>query len=66
MDIAVIGTSSRRDILSYEQGVRGGWFALVSDDVERLTGHKPLSMRALFAVYRGEIMTLAGLGAGAG
>lgn len=66
MDIPVIGTSSRRDILSYEQGVRGGWFALVSDDVERLTGHKPLSMRALFAVYRSEIMTLAGLGAGAG
>jgi NAD(P)H dehydrogenase (quinone) len=50
MDTPVIGTSSRRDILSYEQGVRGGWFALVSDDVERLTGHAPLSMRALFAV----------------
>jgi NAD(P)H dehydrogenase (quinone) len=66
MDIPVIGTSSRRDILSYEQGVRGGWFALVSDDVALLTGHAPLSMRALFAVYRSEIMTLAGLGAGAG
>jgi NAD(P)H dehydrogenase (quinone) len=61
MDIPVIGTSSRRDILSYEQGVRGGWFALVSDDVERLTGRAPLTMRALFAVYRDEIMALAGL-----
>jgi len=61
MDIPVIGTSSRRDILSYEQGVRGGWFALVSDDVERLTGRKPLSLRTLFQRYRDEIMALSGL-----
>ena len=40
MEHPVIGTSSRRDILSYEQGVRGGWFALLSDDVERLTGRQ--------------------------
>jgi NAD(P)H dehydrogenase (quinone) len=61
MDIPVIGTSSRRDILSYEQGVRGGWFALVSDDVERLTGRKPRSLRTLFGDYRDDIMALAGL-----
>ena len=48
MEHPVIGTSSRKDILSYEQGVRGGWFALLSDDVERLTGRKPLSMREGF------------------
>jgi NAD(P)H dehydrogenase (quinone) len=61
MDIAVIGTSSRRDILSYEQGVRGGWFALLSDDVERLTGRAPLSMRALFERYREDIASLAAI-----
>jgi NAD(P)H dehydrogenase (quinone) len=61
MDTPVIGTSSRRDILSYEQGVRDGWFALLSDDVERLTGRKPLSLRTLFERHRAEILSLAGL-----
>jgi NAD(P)H dehydrogenase (quinone) len=56
-----VGTSSRRDILSYEQGVRGDWFALLTDDVERLTGRRPIGLRTLFDRYRGEIMTLAGL-----
>ena len=56
-----VGTSSRRDILSYEQGVRGDWFALLSDDVERLTGRKPISLRTLFERYRADIMALAGL-----
>ena len=59
MEHPVIGTSSRRDILSYEQGVRGGWFALLSDDVERLTGRKPRSMREGFEAHRDEIMRLA-------
>jgi hypothetical protein len=45
--------------LSYEQGVRGGWFALLSDDVERLTGRKPRSMREGFEAHRDEIMRLA-------
>jgi len=59
MEHPVIGTSSRRDILSYEQGVRGGWFALLSDDVELLTGRRPLSMREGFERHRDEIMRLA-------
>ena len=59
MEHPVIGTSSRRDILSYEQGVRGGWFALLSDDVEHLTGRRPLSMREGFERHRDEIMRLA-------
>ena len=61
MDTPGIGTSSRRDILSYEQGVRGGWFAVASDDVERLTGRKPQSMPALFERYSDEICRLAGI-----
>ena len=63
MEHPVIGTSSRKDILSYEQGVRGGWFALLSDDVERLTGRKPRDLRSLFAEHRDEIKALAGLSA---
>ena len=66
MEHPVIGTSSRKDILSYEQGVRGGWFALLSDDVERLTGRKPVSMREGFERHRGEILALAGLAPVAG
>jgi NAD(P)H dehydrogenase (quinone) len=56
-----VGTSSRRDILSYEQGVRGNWFALVSDDVERLTGRRPRALPDLFRDYRDQIAALAGL-----
>lgn len=56
-----VGTSSRSDILSYEQGVRGNWFALVSDDVERLTGRRPRALPDLFRDYRAQIMALAGL-----
>jgi NAD(P)H dehydrogenase (quinone) len=66
MEHPVIGTSSRKDILSYEQGVRGGWFALLSGDVERLTGRKPISMREGFERHRDEILALAGLAATAG
>ncbi|MGZ8347473.1 MAG: SDR family oxidoreductase, partial [Allosphingosinicella sp.] len=59
MDHPVIGTSSRKDILSYEQGVRGGWFALLSEDVERLTGRRPRSVREGFEDHRDEILRLA-------
>ena len=59
MEHPVIGASSRKDILSYEQGVRGGWFAFLSDDVERLTGRRPTSMREGFEAHRDEIMRLA-------
>lgn len=61
MEHPVIGTSSRRDILSYEQGVRGDWFALLSDDVERLTGRRPRTMHEGFESHRDEILRLAGL-----
>jgi NAD(P)H dehydrogenase (quinone) len=56
-----VGTSSRSDILSYEQGVRGNWFALLSDDVERLTGRKPRALPDLFRDYEPQILALAGL-----
>lgn len=56
-----VGTSSRKDILSYEQGVRGNWFALLSGDVERLTGRRPLGLQVLFERHRADILGLAGL-----
>ncbi len=43
-----VGTSSAEDIVSYEKGVRGGYFAVRSDDVEALLGRRPLSVREVF------------------
>jgi NAD(P)H dehydrogenase (quinone) len=42
------GTSSAEDIVSYERGIRGGYFALLSDHVARLLGRPPVSLRALY------------------
>src|SRR4030095_4857791 len=56
MEHTVIGTSWRKDILSYAPGARGGWFAFLSADVERLTGHRPISIREGFEAHRDEIM----------
>jgi NAD(P)H dehydrogenase (quinone) len=61
MDTPGVGTSSRSDILSYEQGVRGDWFAELSDDVETLTGRKPQDIRSLWRQYEPEILSLSGL-----
>jgi NAD(P)H dehydrogenase (quinone) len=47
-----VGTSSIRDIVSYERGVREGWFAIQSNDVERVLGRKPVSLRDVFAANR--------------
>ena len=43
-----IGTSSAEDIVSYERGIRGGHFAVVSDDVKHLLGRPPQSLRQIF------------------
>jgi NAD(P)H dehydrogenase (quinone) len=44
-----VGTSSIRDIVTYEIGVREGWFAVESNDVERILGRRPVSLREVFA-----------------
>jgi NAD(P)H dehydrogenase (quinone) len=38
---------SSNDMVSFEAAIRGGYSAILSDDVERLTGRKPKSLRAL-------------------
>jgi len=38
-----VGTSSIRDIVTYERGVREGWFAIQSNDVERILGRAPVA-----------------------
>jgi NAD(P)H dehydrogenase (quinone) len=47
-----VGTSSAEDIVSYERGIRGGYFALKSDDVEHLLGRPPRSVRQVFEANR--------------
>jgi NAD(P)H dehydrogenase (quinone) len=43
-----IGTSSAEDIVSYERGIRDGYFAVKSDDVLGILGRPPLSLRQVF------------------
>jgi len=39
---------SSDDMVSFEQGIRGGFMAVLSDHVEQLTGRKPQSLRSYF------------------
>ena len=48
MFTAGVGTSSIDDIVSYEQGIRGGYFAMKSDDVRHILGRAPISLRDMF------------------
>ncbi|HEY1282879.1 MAG TPA: SDR family oxidoreductase [Steroidobacteraceae bacterium] len=43
-----VGTSSVADIVSYEQGIRGGHFAILSDHVRQILGRPPVSLRETF------------------
>jgi NAD(P)H dehydrogenase (quinone) len=47
-----VGTSSIRDIVTYEIGVREGWFAVRSNDVERVLKRPPVSLREIFTANR--------------
>ncbi|PTS83914.1 NAD(P)-dependent oxidoreductase [Sphingomonas sp. HMWF008] len=47
------------DMVSFEVAVRDGHFAIVSDDVERLTGRKPRSLRDLLTANREGIIAAA-------
>lgn len=52
-----VGTSSIRDIVSYERGVREGFFAIHSNDVEKILRRKPARLREVFALHRQALMT---------
>ncbi|PZO05952.1 MAG: NAD(P)-dependent oxidoreductase [Alphaproteobacteria bacterium] len=47
------------DMVSFEVAVRDGYFAVISDDVERLTGRKPRSLRDLLHAHRDSILAAA-------
>jgi len=47
------------DMVSFEVAVRDGQFAVISDDVERLTGRRPTSLRALLEQHLETIRTAA-------
>lgn len=47
-----VGTSSIKDIVSYERGVREGYFAIQSQDVERILGRPAVRLRDVFAAHR--------------
>ena len=42
------GAASRRDITSYERGIREGYFAVLSGDVADVLGRPPRSLRSVF------------------
>jgi len=48
MNTPGVGTSSIEDIVSYEQGLRGGFFEVLSTDVHTILGRPPRSLRDLF------------------
>ena len=50
---------SSDDMVSFERAIREGHFAVISDDVERLTGRKPVSLRE-FARRRKADLVAAG------
>lgn len=39
-------------MISFERAIREGYFAVVSNDVEKLTGRKPRSLRDVLLQYR--------------
>ncbi|HVY81095.1 MAG TPA: SDR family oxidoreductase [Steroidobacteraceae bacterium] len=47
-----VGTSSISDIVSYERGVREGFFAIESQDAKRILRREPLKLRDVFIAHR--------------
>ena len=47
-----VGTSSILDIVTYERGLREGYFAIQSNDVQRILGRPPVSLRQTFSTHR--------------
>jgi NAD(P)H dehydrogenase (quinone) len=40
-------------MVTFGQSIRGGFFDVVSDCVEKITGKAPRSLRSVFEQYRG-------------
>jgi NAD(P)H dehydrogenase (quinone) len=58
-----IGSSSAEEIVTYERGVREGYFALKSDHVERLLGRPPQTLRQVYeGHYRSQLGSQPGTG----
>ena len=49
---------SSNDMVSFEQGIRGGFMAVLSDDVEKLTGQKPQSLRSVFLEHQQQLRAI--------
>jgi NAD(P)H dehydrogenase (quinone) len=52
MFVPGVGTSSRQDIVSYELGIRAGYFAVKSDHVQKVLGRPPKSLREVLLANR--------------
>ncbi len=50
-----IGTSSSEDIVTYERGIREGYFAVQSDHVRQILGRPPMSVRDVMLAHRTEL-----------
>jgi NAD(P)H dehydrogenase (quinone) len=46
-------------MVSFERAIREGHFAVISDDVEKLTGRKPISIRDFALSRKADLMTVA-------
>jgi len=50
---------SSHDMVSFEQGIREGFLAVLSNDVEKLTGRRPRSLKSLFLENQAKLRALA-------
>jgi NAD(P)H dehydrogenase (quinone) len=55
MNTAGIGTSSSEDIVSYERGIREGYFAVRSDHVRQILGRPPMTVRDVLLAHRTQL-----------
>lgn len=46
------------EMVSFERAIREGHFAVLSDDVEKLTGHQPRSLRQVFEQHAAAILAV--------
>jgi len=61
MNTPGVGTSSIDDIISYEQGMRRGFFEVRSSDVQRILGRPPRTLRDVFLEHRHLFQTPAAI-----
>jgi NAD(P)H dehydrogenase (quinone) len=46
--------------VSYERGIRGGYFAVLADHVQHILGRPPVSMREMFVANREALRNATG------